>query len=415
MTGTPVETALPFVPANSTSTKNLGFLDRFGDGSSLAPMHAALDTTGARIDPATSERQDAAAALLSQILGAVQAARTETVWTDDSGAFYVRVDKGGTLTWLTPSGATSSGPGAGARPAAGASVVVDRSPYQATAAGTGFALNDFLDHFVTADPASGAVISSFWLNATQGTVLASAPSSASITPAAALPSGAALDTSVQAVKVALGFPFQAGASIGNTSFGISGTLPAFAATPTFKVDQTAPGTTNKVSIGTDGTVTLGTGANVVGGVTEADGANATIGAKANPAASDNTSAWSLVALFKAMLNRAVTYTESSVALAANGAFTGALRNSNAGPGVQWVYAYFIAQVFADQAGTLFVENSPDGGNTWYPLNSTAGTAVAAGASVSVKVPAAINVNRVRYVNGATVQGKFFLTSMFSSS
>jgi len=32
---------------------------------------------------------------------------------------------------------------------------------------------------------------------------------------------------------ALGSPFQAGGSIGNTAFGISGTLPAFAATPTF--------------------------------------------------------------------------------------------------------------------------------------------------------------------------------------
>lgn len=34
---------------------------------------------------------------------------------------------------------------------------------------------------------------------------------------------------------ALGSPFQAGGSIGNTSFGISGTLPAFAATPTFNL------------------------------------------------------------------------------------------------------------------------------------------------------------------------------------
>jgi hypothetical protein len=43
-------------------------------------------------------------------------------------------------------------------------------------------------------------------------------------------------------------------SITNTAFGISGTLPAYAAIPTFKIDQTTPGTTNKVNIGTDGTV-----------------------------------------------------------------------------------------------------------------------------------------------------------------
>lgn len=37
------------------------------------------------------------------------------------------------------------------------------------------------------------------------------------------------------VITALGSPFQAGGSIGNTSFGISGTLPAYASTPTFNV------------------------------------------------------------------------------------------------------------------------------------------------------------------------------------
>jgi hypothetical protein len=45
-------------------------------------------------------------------------------------------------------------------------------------------------------------------------------------------------------------------SISNTSFGISGTLPAFASIPTFKIDQTTPGTTNKVDIGTNGTVAI---------------------------------------------------------------------------------------------------------------------------------------------------------------
>lgn len=37
------------------------------------------------------------------------------------------------------------------------------------------------------------------------------------------------------IVTALGSPFQAGGSIGNTSFGISGTLPAFASTPTFNL------------------------------------------------------------------------------------------------------------------------------------------------------------------------------------
>jgi hypothetical protein len=68
-----------------------------------------------------------------------------------------------------------------------------------------------------------------------------------------------------ALNSTLGSPFQAGGSIGNTSFGISGTLPAFAATPTFNIG-TAP------TIGVTGTffqptqpVSVAAGAVVDGG------------------------------------------------------------------------------------------------------------------------------------------------------
>lgn len=50
-----------------------------------------------------------------------------------------------------------------------------------------------------------------------------------------LPTGAATQTTSAAILAALGTPFQAGGSIANTAFGISGTLPAFAATPTFNL------------------------------------------------------------------------------------------------------------------------------------------------------------------------------------
>lgn len=50
-----------------------------------------------------------------------------------------------------------------------------------------------------------------------------------------LPAGAATQTTSAAILSAMGSPFQAGGSISNTSFGISGTLPAFAATPTFNI------------------------------------------------------------------------------------------------------------------------------------------------------------------------------------
>ena len=50
-----------------------------------------------------------------------------------------------------------------------------------------------------------------------------------------LPTGAATAAGLTTINATLGSPFQAGGSIGNTAFGISGTLPAFAATPTVNV------------------------------------------------------------------------------------------------------------------------------------------------------------------------------------
>lgn len=47
--------------------------------------------------------------------------------------------------------------------------------------------------------------------------------------------GAATAAGIATVNTTLGSPFQAGGSIGNTAFGISGTLPAFASTPTFNI------------------------------------------------------------------------------------------------------------------------------------------------------------------------------------
>lgn len=99
--------------------------------------------------------------------------------------------------------------------------------------------------------ASIGVTGTFW-QTTQPVSAASLP----------LPTGAATAANQSTIITALGSPFQAGGSIGNTSFGISGTLPAFAAIPTFKIDQTTPGTTNGVQIN----AALPVGANVIGKV-----------------------------------------------------------------------------------------------------------------------------------------------------
>lgn len=115
----------------------------------------------------------------------------ESLWTDDTAAYFVRSDNGTAITWFTISGSSCSAPGTGARPAGGTSAVIDRSGYQATAGGTGFSSGDLLDHFTIMDPASGAVIGNFWINATTSAKLTSGPSAGSIVPISPLPTGAA--------------------------------------------------------------------------------------------------------------------------------------------------------------------------------------------------------------------------------
>ena len=74
---------------------------------------------------------------------------------------------------------------------AGAAVLLSRSLFQAMAGATGYSAGDYLDHVVTADPASGAVLGIFWVNLSAGAKLALAPASGNISPAAPLPTGAA--------------------------------------------------------------------------------------------------------------------------------------------------------------------------------------------------------------------------------
>lgn len=89
-------------------------------------------------------------------------------------------------------------------------------------------------------PLLGDVANGQWVNIKSSVALgvtgtffqATQPISAASLP---LPTNAATQTTLASILTALGTPFQAGGSIGNTSFGISGTLPAFAATPTFNL------------------------------------------------------------------------------------------------------------------------------------------------------------------------------------
>jgi hypothetical protein len=64
-----------------------------------------------------------------------------------------------------------------------------------------------------------------------------------------------------------------------------------------------------------------------------------------------------------------------------------------------------ALAFSDVAGTLFVEQAAAVGGPWRPTPN-GGTPVAAGAVVTVEVPAVLRFARLRYVNGAAAQTAF---------
>jgi hypothetical protein len=64
----------------------------------------------------------------------------------------------------------------------------------------------------------------------------------------------------------------------------------------------------------------------------------------------------------------------------------------------------VGSVYADQAGTLYVEQSPDGTN-WDVVDSFS---ISAGAGLGFSVEKVCPYARVRYVNGATAQSVFRL-------
>lgn len=98
-----------------------------------------------------------------------------------------------------------------------------------------------------------------------------------------------------------------------------------------------------------------------------------------------------------MINTQALADSTTQPLAAGDAYTGA-----AFPVAGW--GRIVGSVYSDQAGTLYIEQSPDGVN-WdvvVSINYAAGTTP--GFSVEVLAPEA----RLRYVNGATAQTVFRL-------
>ncbi|WP_298191313.1 hypothetical protein [Novosphingobium sp.] len=118
------------------------------------------------------------------------------------------------------------------------------------------------------------------------------------------------------------------------------------------------------------------------------------------------------ATISGIVNLGTGFTDSTTALAASATFTGTGRANSAAQ-----YEFFAATAFADQAGTLFIDQSLDTGATYQPILSQA---VAAGgaANIAVRMCGAVGtatLYRVRYVNGAAAQSVFRLSSSFSAS
>jgi hypothetical protein len=112
------------------------------------------------------------------------------------------------------------------------------------------------------------------------------------------------------------------------------------------------------------------------------------------------------------VNAGSGFTDSTTALAASATFTGTGRANSSGQ-----LAFFNATACADQAGTLFIDQSLDTGATYQTVASQAVTAGSFG-NLSVRVAGAVGaatLYRVRYVNGAAAQATFRLSSSYSAS
>ncbi len=188
------------VVMNSTASTIIDPATSEGQAAALTQLQAIAGSAAAG---PTATNQASANTLLGQIVSLLQQTAAETLWTDNTGVYFVRVDNpaGGAPTWKDINGNASAAPGAGARPAEDRTApITDKTAYQAIAsAGTTIAAGDFIDHFVTTDSVTGAIVGQFWLNSSQGAVLAAAPATSNLNALSLLPQGAATLAEQQAI------------------------------------------------------------------------------------------------------------------------------------------------------------------------------------------------------------------------
>ena len=155
-----------------------------GGGGSSGPT----EVTGSVSITDTVLAPDAATeTTLEQVKEAIlaQTAIASTLWTDDSGAYYVRKDVvdqatgSVTVTFTDPTGSPAT-PGTGLKPATqDAGTQTETAYFTAPNSGVGYNANDILARLivlnVTVSPAT--IKTTAWLNLTQGTVLSTPPNS----------------------------------------------------------------------------------------------------------------------------------------------------------------------------------------------------------------------------------------------
>ena len=99
------------------------------------------------------------------------------------------------------------------------------------------------------------------------------------------------------------------------------------------------------------------------------------------------------------------FTDSSTNLGASAAFTGTSRDGGATP----AFNLFVANAFADVAGTMRIEKSVDNA-TW--RRATGDVPVAANVGLDLVVRVSARYYRVVFTNGAAAQAAFLLTSAY---
>jgi hypothetical protein len=126
--------------------------------------------------------------VLQQVRDAIKAQIdiASTIWTDNSGAFYVRrdlINEGTgaiTVAFTDPSGSAAT-PGAGLRPLSTTDKDTITDFYDVLTSGTGYSVGDLLARVAILDANSGSPSATFiWLNLTTGIILSSAPTAANI-------------------------------------------------------------------------------------------------------------------------------------------------------------------------------------------------------------------------------------------